>query len=69
MGVSLRAYVYHAERAEAGDLKGWRLVAQRTREAMANRTPGWPNPATVPDDGPVRGQGWRGSAGVRRSES
>jgi putative inorganic carbon (HCO3(-)) transporter len=68
MGVSLRAYVYHAERAEAGGLTGWRLVAQQTREAMANRTPGWPRPATVPDDGPVRSQGWRGSASVRRGE-
>jgi hypothetical protein len=69
MGVSLRAYVYHAERAEAGDLKGWRLVAQQTREAMANRSPGWQRPATVLDDGPVRSQPWRGSAPARRGES
>ena len=69
MGVCLRAYVWHAERAEMGDAKGWRLVAQRTREAMANGSPGWQRPAMIPDDGPLQPQRWRGSGRSRRGES
>jgi putative inorganic carbon (hco3(-)) transporter len=65
MGVSLRAYVWHAERAEVGEAKGWRLVAQRTREAMVNRSVGWQQPGNLPSMDPIKSPVWRG--GTRRS--
>ena len=61
MGVSLRAYVYHAERAELGNTKGWRLVAQRTREAMASRSSGWQRPPVLPREKPSGASAWRGA--------
>lgn len=69
MGISLRAYVWHAERAEAGDLKGWRLVAQQTREAMANRSVGRRGPHVPPGEEPARVPAWRGGPAVRRRGS
>jgi O-antigen ligase len=68
MGVSLRAYVYHAERAELGNTKGWRLVAQRTREAMASRSSGWQRPPVLPREKPSGASAWRG-APTRRGET
>jgi hypothetical protein len=39
MGVCLRAHVWHAERAGTPVVKGWRLAAQRAREAALNAGP------------------------------
>ena len=36
MGVCLRAYVWHAERVDTEGVKGWRLAAQRARDATLN---------------------------------
>ena len=69
MGVCLRAHVWHAERAEAGDLQGWRLVARQTREAMANASPGWQPAPVQPAIEPAQERAWRGRAGARRGGS
>jgi probable O-glycosylation ligase (exosortase A-associated) len=70
MGICLRAYVWHAERAEDTNVTGWRLVAQQTREAMAAvSSSGWRKPAGQPGEQPVPTPGWRGSAQARRGQS
>ncbi len=68
MGVSLRAYVYHAERAEVGNLTGWRLVAQQTRDAMASRSSGWQGPQIPSRAEPIRASARRGDQRARRGE-
>jgi probable O-glycosylation ligase (exosortase A-associated) len=60
MGVCLRAYVWHAERAETSEVTGWRALAAQRREAVALRSSGWQPPAILPEESPVRTQGWRG---------
>ena len=69
MGVSLRAYVWHAERAESGDLKGWRLAAQQTRQMTAGVSPGWQRPAVPQAQEPSRVPAWRGATRARRGET
>jgi putative inorganic carbon (HCO3(-)) transporter len=60
MGVCLRAYVWHAERTEVPDIQGWRLLAQQTKEAMAERAAsGWQRPTPLPSNEPVRAPAWR----------
>ena len=67
MGVCLRAYVWHAERAEVGELKGWRLQAQQARDAMATGSiAGWQRPRILDGGEPSPARAWRGS--VRREE-
>jgi hypothetical protein len=68
MGICLRAYVYHADRAQVKEAKGWRLGAQQRREAMAMGLPGRQNPVGTPADDLVPAPGWRGQAPVRRGE-
>jgi putative inorganic carbon (HCO3(-)) transporter len=61
MGVCLRAYVWHVERAENQDTNGWRLVAQQTREALVERaSAGWQKPHAPLEQEPSRVPGWRG---------
>jgi putative inorganic carbon (HCO3(-)) transporter len=70
MGVCLRAHVWHAERADTEGVKGWRLAAQRAREATLNAGPGWRKPpAPPPAEAPQAATAgvWRGSA--RRGNS
>jgi O-antigen ligase len=62
MGICLRAYVWHAERAaDATEIQGWRHKAQTTRTAPV---PGWQEPQTVrPSADPARPvPGWRDRA-------
>ncbi len=59
MGLCLRAYVYHAERAESESVTGWRLMAQQTREAMAARSTGGPKPPISLGEDPLRVPSWR----------
>ncbi len=70
MGICLRAYVWHAERAEVTEATGWRALAARRREAIAQRSPGWQPPPVVAAEAPVRAQGWRGGrdSAAERSE-
>jgi len=65
MGISLRAYLWHAERAETGNLQGWRLTAQRAREAMAGGSR-WDEPTVLPEQAPLRTGTWRGATRARR---
>ena len=61
MGISLRAYVWHAERARHVPIAGWRSVAQ-------SGGGGWKPPSdtrAVPAGNP----GWRGSGAARRQGS
>jgi hypothetical protein len=69
MGVCLRAHVWHAERADTAAVKGWRLAAQRTREAAMNAGPGWRKPPAPPVEEPAPAGVWRGSARARRDNS
>jgi probable O-glycosylation ligase (exosortase A-associated) len=70
MGVCLRAYVWHAERTEVPDLKGWRLMAQQTKEAMAERAlEGWQRPTPLPEHPATSAPAWRREVPVRRGES
>jgi probable O-glycosylation ligase (exosortase A-associated) len=70
MGVCLRAYVWHAERTEIPDLQGWRLLAQQTKEAMAERAAGgWRGATPLPRDEPLRAPAWRRDPTLRRGES
>jgi putative inorganic carbon (HCO3(-)) transporter len=69
MGISLRAYVRHAERITVEDTPGWRRVARHTREALLlGATPGSRPPPILPGDEPVRAPGWPGRAQLRRGE-
>lgn len=62
MGVSLRAYVYHAERAESSSLTGWRAVAQQTRDAAATASLGSQRPSAWPGREAPPLPAWRGRA-------
>jgi putative inorganic carbon (hco3(-)) transporter len=53
MVICLRAYVWHAERAELPDAKGWRLMGQRTLAAPSREPIGWGKPAGLSDDRPL----------------
>ena len=67
MGVCLRAYVWHAERSEVQELTGWRLLAQQTRDAMAEKAIGGrERPTPLPRDEPSGSPAWRREAPVRR---
>jgi putative inorganic carbon (HCO3(-)) transporter len=67
MGVCLRAHVWHAERVDTPSVKGWRLAAQRAREATLNAGPGWRTPPPVPQAEPPAPSGvWRGRTQTRR---
>jgi len=68
MGICLRAYVWHAERAENPDLKGWRLAAQRTRETLVTPSPGWQKPSVLPGEPAGRAPGWHGATRARRGD-
>jgi putative inorganic carbon (HCO3(-)) transporter len=68
MGICLRAYVWHAERASNENLTGWRYAAQQAREALAQGRPGYQMPPILPGEEPIRAPGWRGSPQLRRSE-
>jgi hypothetical protein len=68
MGVSLRAYVYHADRARLTETGGWRLAAQQRREMMAAASQGQRNVIATPGEDLVRGPSWRGTAPIRRGE-
>jgi putative inorganic carbon (hco3(-)) transporter len=66
MGVCLRAYVYHAERADQPATRGWRLAAQRVPGEGIDGAPGWRPPSILPAPEPLpaparrRGdQNWR----------
>jgi len=41
MGICLRAYVWHAERAEVSELKGWRVASQQAQKVHSTQSPGW----------------------------
>jgi putative inorganic carbon (hco3(-)) transporter len=69
MGVSLRAYVWHAERVGTDDVKGWRLAAQRAREAAEAGSPGWRKPPAPLAQEPTPAGVWPGSARARRGNS
>jgi putative inorganic carbon (hco3(-)) transporter len=64
LGVCLRAYVWHAERAEVSAMTGWRAVAQQRREGT-EESPGWKAPPVLPAPEPLRPPGWRGDARAR----
>jgi probable O-glycosylation ligase (exosortase A-associated) len=68
MGVCLRAYVWHAERASDGGLQGWRLVAAQTREAAVARSTGWQRPPILPGKEPSQVPAWRGGTRARSGE-
>jgi probable O-glycosylation ligase (exosortase A-associated) len=68
MGVCLRAHVWHAERVDIAGVKGWRLAAQRAREATLNPGPGWRTPPPAPPVEQPAGV-WRGSGQSRRGNS
>jgi probable O-glycosylation ligase (exosortase A-associated) len=56
MSICLRAFAWRAERADATEATGWRLAAQRNREALAGGT-AW---SAVPKDEPsASAQSWR----------
>lgn len=74
MGVCLRAHVWHAERADTVPVKGWRLAAQRAREAKLApgpgwHRPGWDGPPAPPAEQPAPAGIWRGSARSRRGNA
>jgi putative inorganic carbon (HCO3(-)) transporter len=69
MGISLRAFVWHSERAEAGETRGWRLQAQQTHEAVAAGSPGWQKPSLPVMEQPARVRPWRGATPARRGET
>jgi len=67
MGVCLRGYVWHAERAESTELTGWRAQARERRDAVAAGRPAWGGPPILPGEEPLRAQGWRGRGGTGRA--
>jgi len=69
MGISLRAFVWHSERAEAGETRGWRLQARQTREAVAAGPPAWQKPSLPVPEQPARVRPWRGATPARRGET
>jgi putative inorganic carbon (hco3(-)) transporter len=60
LGVSLRAFVVHSERAETANLRGWRLAAQQKQEALTSGSPSWQGPPIMLGEEPMRAPGWRG---------
>ena len=64
MGVSLRAYVYRAERADVTRLSGWRQRAQQTREATISNPLGWDRPTASSEPGALPARSWRGRPGA-----
>jgi putative inorganic carbon (HCO3(-)) transporter len=69
MGICLRAYVWHAERAGVQEVTGWRYVAQQLREGATRDLPRWEKPGgqTGGEAVPVP-QGWRAVAQARRGK-
>jgi putative inorganic carbon (HCO3(-)) transporter len=65
MGVCLRAYVWHAERAKVTEVGGWRLAAQQKREALAAGAIEWRGTPIMPGEEPLRAPGWRGAQRAR----
>ena len=64
MGICLRAYVWHAERAEDKTLTGWRDVARSTPVPHAA---GWRKPPLpLPAGEPVTVPGWRDASRTHR---
>jgi putative inorganic carbon (hco3(-)) transporter len=71
MGVCLRGHVWHAERVGTEGVKGWRLAAQRAREATLNSVPGWRQPPVPQEPAPQPAPAgvWRGRVRTRRGNS
>lgn len=63
MGVCLRAYVWHAERAQNVPIARWRGAARNVPEGGAGS---WKSPAPLPGAAPLRLPGWRGASQTRR---
>jgi probable O-glycosylation ligase (exosortase A-associated) len=66
LGICLRAYVWHAERADSSVATGWRLTAQRAREGTFGEPSGWAGPPALIDPRAPPARGWRASAETRR---
>ncbi len=70
MGICLRAYVWHAERLDAGNIQGWRLAAQQAREAaVLASSSGRRKPSQAIGGGPPLAQGWRARMQTHQGES
>jgi probable O-glycosylation ligase (exosortase A-associated) len=64
LGVCLRAYVWHAERADAPTQPGWRAAAQERIKAVSGE-PAWQGPPTISGEEPLLVPGWRDRAQQR----
>jgi putative inorganic carbon (HCO3(-)) transporter len=62
MGICLRAYVWHAERARVTETTGWRLARLQSSEPKPARSTGWRSPPAQPAAEPLPTPPWRGGA-------